>query len=104
MNTDRIMKIDKSTVVKIAELSRLELDEHAAEEMVVDLNRMLGFVEKLQEVNTDGVEPLIFMTDETNVYRADIVKDEVSQKDALSNAPKKDMYYFRVPKVIGNSD
>lgn len=96
------MKIDKNTVDKIAELSRLEFDDASAEEMVADLNRMLGFVEKLQEINTDGVEPLIFMTEETNVYREDEVSNQVSQSEGLKNAPKKDMYYFRVPKVIGN--
>ncbi|MFZ4783832.1 MAG: Asp-tRNA(Asn)/Glu-tRNA(Gln) amidotransferase subunit GatC [Flavobacteriales bacterium] len=94
------MKIDISTIDRLAELARLEFDETTKAEMVNDMNRMLGFVDKISELNTEGVEPLIFMTEETNVTRKDEVSYEVPQADALKNAPKKDMYYFRVPKVI----
>lgn len=96
------MKIDKETVDRIAELSRLEFDDAAKAEIMKDMNNMLDFVDQLKELYTTGVEPLIFMTEETNVYREDEVSYEVSQSDALKNAPKKDMYYFRVPKVVSN--
>lgn len=96
------MKIDKATVDRIAELARLEFDETAKEEIMNDMNNMLDFVDQLKEIDTTGIEPLIFMTEETNVYRNDEVSFEVSQQQALSNAPKKDMYYFRVPKVVSN--
>lgn len=98
------MKIDRATVDRIAELSRLEFDDAAANEIMNDMNNMLQFVDKLKEVNVEGVEPLIFMTDETDVYREDVVNNEVSQEEALKNAPKKDMYYFRVPKVVGGGE
>ena len=64
------------------------------------MNRMLSFVEKLNELDTKGVEPLIYMTDESNVLREDVVKETITQKEALLNAPKKDSDYFKVAKVI----
>ena len=92
--------INQDTVDKLATLSRLEFDGKAKEEIISDLNRMLDFVDKLNELDTANVEPLIYMNDEKNVLRADEVKQEISQKQALSNAPKKDSDYFKVPKVV----
>ena len=94
------MKIDIATVDRLAELARLEFDNQTKEEMVKDMNNMLQFVDKISELDTAGVEPLIFLTEESNVFREDEITQEVSQAEALKNAPKKDMYYFRVPKVI----
>ena len=94
------MKLDLSTVKRLADLARLEFDQKSSEAMLVDLNKMLEFVEKLNELDTEGVEPLIYMVDEINVMREDEVKGEVSKDEALLNAPKKDSDYFRVPKVI----
>jgi aspartyl-tRNA(Asn)/glutamyl-tRNA(Gln) amidotransferase subunit C len=94
------MKIDIATVDRLAELARLEFDNQTKEEMVKDMNNMLQFVDKISELDTAGVEPLIFLTEESNVFREDEISHEVSQAEALKNAPKKDMYYFRVPKVI----
>jgi aspartyl-tRNA(Asn)/glutamyl-tRNA(Gln) amidotransferase subunit C len=93
-------KIDKDTVDKLATLSRLEFDGKEKEKVLSDLNRMLDFIGKLNEVDTTGVEPLIYMNDEKNVLRNDEVKQEITQKEALSNAPKKDSDYFKVPKVV----
>ena len=93
-------KIDKDTVDKLATLSRLEFDGKAKEEILSDLNRMLDFVGKLNELDTAGIEPLIYMNDETNVLRSDEVKQDITQKQALSSAPKKDSDYFKVPKVV----
>jgi len=94
------MKIDNKTVDKLADLSKLEFDEKAKEEIIKDLNKILTFVEKLNELDTSDVEPLIYMTDEVNVMREDEVNQDLSQKDALKNAPKKDSDYFKVPKVL----
>jgi len=94
------MKIDKATVDHIANLARLEFENEAKDEMVKDMNNIVAFVEKLNELDTTGVEPLIYMTDELNVLREDEVKQDITQKEALSNAPKKDSDYFKVPKVI----
>jgi aspartyl-tRNA(Asn)/glutamyl-tRNA(Gln) amidotransferase subunit C len=96
------MKIDKETVDKIAHLARLEFENEAAKEaMIKDMNNMLGFIGKLNELDTSNVEPLIYMSEEVNVLREDIVKVEITQEEALKNAPKKDSDYFKVPKVIG---
>ncbi|TAL61226.1 MAG: Asp-tRNA(Asn)/Glu-tRNA(Gln) amidotransferase subunit GatC [Bacteroidetes bacterium] len=93
-------KITPDTVDKLATLSRLEFDGKEREEIMSDLNRMLDFVGKLNELNTTGVEPLIYMADEKNVLRNDEAKTDITQKQALSNAPKKDSDYFKVPKVV----
>lgn len=94
------MKIDHKTVDEIAHLARLEFEAGAKDEIATDMNRMLSFVEKLNELDTKGVEPLIYMTDESNVLREDVVKETITQKEALMNAPKKDSDYFKVAKVI----
>lgn len=96
-------KIDIKTVNEVAHLARLEFTEEGKVEILNDMNRMLAFVDKLNEMDTDGVEPLIYMTDEVNVMREDEPKDTVTQKEALKNAPKKDSDYFKVPKVIDNN-
>ena len=94
------MKIDRSLLDKIAHLSRLEFDEKDAEKMMKDMTAIVDWVEKLNEVNTDGVEPLTTMSYEVNVLREDEVKEHLSHDRALLNAPKKDLDYFRVPKVL----
>ena len=94
------MIIDKSTVENISQLARLELSEEQKEKMQGDLNSVLEWMDKLNEINTDDVEPLIHMSLETNVLRQDNPKQDISHEEALTNAPKKDSNYFRVPKVI----
>lgn len=94
------MKIDNALVDRLAELSKLEFDEQAKEGIKKDLQGILDMVAKLEEVNVDGVEPLIYMTDEKNVLRKDVVKDTVTKEEALQNAPQRDSDYFKVPKVI----
>lgn len=93
-------KIDIKTVDEIAHLARLEFKDEAKEEILNDINRMLSFVDKLNELNTDNVEPLIYMTNENNKMREDDPEITITQKEALKNAPKKDSDYFKVPKVI----
>lgn len=94
------MKIDKSTVEKIAELSRLKFDDNAKEKLTSELNTIISWIDKLEEVDTDGVEPLTGMSAEINVLREDEPSIHMSHEEALKNAPKKDSNYFRVPKVL----
>jgi len=95
------MKIDNDTVDKIAHLARLEYTTYEAkEEIKKDMNNMLGFIDKLNELDTSDVEPLIYMSNETNILREDDVKQEITHAEALKNAPQKDSDYFKVPKVI----
>ena len=93
-------KIDITTVNEIAHLARLEFNEEEKSEILNDINRMLSFIGKLNELDTDNVEPLIYMTNERNVLRKDEAENTITQKEALKNAPKKDSDYFRAPKVI----
>lgn len=94
------MKIDRTLLDKIAHLSRLDFDEKDAEKMMKDMSEIVEWVEKLKEVDTEGVEPLTTMSFEVNVMREDQVKPHMSHEDALKNAPKKDDQFFRVPKVL----
>jgi len=96
-------KIDIKTVDEVAHLARLEFNEDGKIEILNDMNRMLAFVDKLNELDTNGIEPLIYMTDEKNVLREDEPRQTLTQKEALKNAPKKDSDYFKVPKVIDNN-
>ena len=94
------MKVDKSVVSDIAHLCRLEMNDTEQENMAKEMSKILNWMEKLNEVNTDHVEPLIHMSTEVNVLRDDKPGNILQHKRALQNAPKKDSNYFRVPKVI----
>jgi aspartyl-tRNA(Asn)/glutamyl-tRNA(Gln) amidotransferase subunit C len=95
------MNIDSETVDKIAHLARLELADTEKQEMIGDMNKILDFMAKLNEIDTSGVEPLVYLSDEVNVFREDVVKQEVTVEEALQNSPKHDDQYFLVAKVIG---
>ena len=94
------MKINRELLDKIAHLARLEFDEKDAEKMMQDMTEIVEWVEKLSEVDTDGVEPLTTMSHEINALREDEIKEHLSHEGALLHAPKKDDDYFRVPKVL----
>jgi len=94
------MKIDRALLDKIAHLSRLEIDEKDAEKTMKDMTAIVEWVEKLKEVDTEGVEPLTTMSFEINVLREDVPKEHLDHDQALLNAPQKDKDYFRVPKVL----
>lgn len=94
------MTIDKETVEKVAHLARLELSETEKQDMIQDMSKILDFMAKLNELDTTGVEPLVYMTDGANVLREDVVKQQITHEEALENAPKHDKDYFLVAKVI----
>jgi len=94
------MIIDKDIVDKVAHLARLELAPDETEGMIKDMNRILGFMDKLNEVDTSGIQPLVYMTNEINGLREDVIKHEITHEEALLNAPKQDGEYFLVAKVI----
>jgi aspartyl-tRNA(Asn)/glutamyl-tRNA(Gln) amidotransferase subunit C len=95
------MKADDLMIDKIASLARLEFKDEEKESIRKDMSQILTFVEKLNELDTNGIEPLIYMTEDVNVMRKDEVIHEINHEEALKNAPKKDSDYFRLPKVIG---
>jgi aspartyl-tRNA(Asn)/glutamyl-tRNA(Gln) amidotransferase subunit C len=94
------MEINNETVDKLAYLARLEFSAEEKEDLKKDLSRIITWIDKLNELDTSKVEPLIYMSNEINVLREDVVNNSVSHEDALKNAPKKDSDYFRVPKVL----
>ena len=94
------MEVNEALVNKLAHLSRLHFNEVEKAEIKNDLQRMIGFVEKLNELSLDGVEPMLFMSEEVNVLREDEIKGSVSREEALKNAPMHDDQFFKVPKVI----
>lgn len=95
------MTIDQDTVDKIAHLARLELSAAEKTETIKDMNRILTFMDKLNEVDTSAVEPLVYMNTDVNVLRPDVVRQDVTHEEALLNAPKADEDFFHVAKVIG---
>ena len=94
------MEVTDALVDNLANLSRLSFTETEKTEIKGDLQRMIAFVEKLQEVDTTGTAPLLHMTDAINVYREDTVKGSIAREDAMRNAPETDGTFFKVPKVI----
>jgi aspartyl-tRNA(Asn)/glutamyl-tRNA(Gln) amidotransferase subunit C len=94
------MEVNDEMVEKLAHLSRLQFNETEKVEIKNDLQRMIGFVEKLNELDLDTVEPMLFMSDEVNVLRDDEIKGSITREEALKNAPFHDGQFFKVPKVI----
>jgi aspartyl-tRNA(Asn)/glutamyl-tRNA(Gln) amidotransferase subunit C len=94
------MKIKEETVDHIAHLARLEFIGDKKQAIQQDMEMILTFMEKLNEVDTEAIEPLIFMNTEVNKLREDIAVETISQEEGLRNAPKKDSDYFRIPKVL----
>ena len=94
------MKIDKNTTLKIAKLSRIKIDNSEIEELSAELNSILDWVEQLNEVNTDNIEPLSNVRMSKLPFREDIQNNEDKSNDVLSNAPEKLENYYVVPKVV----
>jgi aspartyl-tRNA(Asn)/glutamyl-tRNA(Gln) amidotransferase subunit C len=94
------MEVNKELILKLEKLSRLELSESERVKIQKDLGNMLNMVEKLNELDTTGVEPLIYISDEENVLREDVIKNQVSRENALKNAPNHNGEFFQVPKMI----
>ena len=94
------MKISEETVNHIAHLARLEFEGEKKDAIREDMDRIVDFMDKLQEVETGDVEPLIYMTEEVNKLRDDNPVVSLTQEEVLKNAPKKDSDYFRIPKVL----
>jgi aspartyl-tRNA(Asn)/glutamyl-tRNA(Gln) amidotransferase subunit C len=94
------MQVDKSTLEKVAHLSRLNIKPEEETQLLKDMSDILSWVEKLNELDTEGVVPLTHMTAEVNVFRPDLAEKTISQSKALKNAPSKDSQFFKVPKVL----
>lgn len=96
------MELNDALVENLCKLACLEFDTAGKQEIKKDLQKMIGFVEKLNELDLQDVEPLLYMGDETNVLREDIAEVPLSRSEALKNAPGADEKYFKVPQVVKN--
>jgi aspartyl-tRNA(Asn)/glutamyl-tRNA(Gln) amidotransferase subunit C len=94
------MKIDNELIDHLSYLAKLKFEGEDKEAIKADMIKIIGFMQTLGEVNTENVEPLIFMTEEFDRLRDDLTQISISQEEALKNAPKKDSDYFRIPKVL----
>ncbi|HEV2830470.1 MAG TPA: Asp-tRNA(Asn)/Glu-tRNA(Gln) amidotransferase subunit GatC [Hanamia sp.] len=94
------MIVNDALIEKLAHLSRLELKEAEKEEMKIELEKMIGFIDKLNELDTTGVEPLLHMSENVDIFRNDEVAGQISKTDVFKNAPLHDGDFFKVPKVI----
>jgi aspartyl-tRNA(Asn)/glutamyl-tRNA(Gln) amidotransferase subunit C len=94
------MEVNDELIDKLANLAKLNFHDSEKEAIKADLQKMISFIEKLNELDLEGVEPLQYMSGEINSWRKDEVKGEISREDALKNAPEHDTGFFKVPKVI----
>ena len=94
------MSVTKDEVKHIAKLAKLNFSDEEMVKYTEDLNKILEYVDKLNELNTENIEPLSHPMEGLNVFREDILRKSVSTEDALKNAPESTHEYFKVPKVI----
>ncbi len=96
--------ISKDDVEYVAGLAQLRLDEDAKARLVKEMGDILGYMDKLNELNTDDVEPMMHAMDMTNVFREDVVGEALPRDEALRNAPVHDGEYFMVPQIISQEN
>jgi aspartyl-tRNA(Asn)/glutamyl-tRNA(Gln) amidotransferase subunit C len=96
------MKVDDALIEHLSKLACLEFSPEEKESIRKDLEDMIGFVEKLKELDTTGTEPVVQMSSGMNVFRIDEVGQALPREEALHNAPDTDSSFFKVPKVIKN--
>jgi aspartyl-tRNA(Asn)/glutamyl-tRNA(Gln) amidotransferase subunit C len=95
------MKITKEEVLYVAHLARLDLDEESIEKFAGQIDEILGYVEKLNRVDTKGIKPTSHAISLTNAFRDDEEKEHIDRELALANAPEKEDGNFVVPKIVG---
>jgi len=94
------MEITNAIIDQLAVLSKLQFKENERESIREDLSKIIAFVDKIEELDTEGVEPLVHINKEINVLRDDEVKETITQAQALKNAPSKDSDYFKISTVL----
>jgi aspartyl-tRNA(Asn)/glutamyl-tRNA(Gln) amidotransferase subunit C len=94
------MQVDDALVEKLSRLSMLQFNEEEKEAIKADLQRMIGFMDKIRELDLDGVEPLLHMSENPGALRDDIPGGMISAEEALKNATHHDGRFFKVPRVI----
>ena len=97
------MSVTKNDVKKIAELAHLEFTDEEIENYTAEMNKILGYVDKLNELDITDVEPLSHPIENANFFREDVKNESVDRESALKNAPDKSSEHFKVPKVISQN-
>ena len=97
------MELKDETIDKLANLAKLSFEGADKESIKGDLENILDFMNQLNEIDTEGVEPLIFMSEEINILREDTPSDSLTHEEILRNAPQKDSDYIRIPKVLNKN-
>lgn len=92
--------LTRADVLKVAKLARLKLTDAELDDCTTKLGKILDYVESLNEISTDDVEPLVHAVELSNVFREDEVQPSLPQSAALANAPKTDGRYFLVPQIL----
>lgn len=92
--------IDDKTFERVAVLAKLSFNTDEKKKILEEMTKVLSYCQKLNEVNTDDIEPLIFLGDEINIFREDVAELKISKEEALLNAPQKNSDYFKVPKFL----
>ena len=94
------MEVNDLLIESLAKLSHLSFSDQERKEIKADLQQMISFIEKLNELDTSGITPLLHMSSNVNILRDDVVQGSISREEALKNAPASDGTFFKVPKVI----
>ena len=94
------MEVNNKLIQDIAKLSKLEFNKSSNEKMKKDLKKILAFVDKLNEIDTENIEPLVYLSEEENVLRPDQISKSLTQKQGSYKCPQKDSDYFKVPTVL----
>jgi len=96
-------KIDQTQVRKVAKLARLDLTDSEVAEFTTQLSAILEYVEKMNELDTESVQPLAHCLPISNCFREDLVKNSLGTDKTLANAPEKDEQFFKVPKILDDN-
>ena len=96
-------KIDQTQVKKVAKLSRLDLTDDEINEFTSQLSAILEYVEKMNKLDTENVQPLAHSLPITNCFREDLVKESLGTEKTLANAPQRDGEFFKVPKILDDT-
>ena len=94
------IKVNNKLICNLSKLAKLKFDKKATEEMKEDLNIIIGFINSISNMDTEGIEPLIYISEEINALSSDNISHNISQQEALNNAPHKDSDYFKVPTIL----
>lgn len=94
------MKVDNNTIKHVASLARLNLGEKELEELRIDMENIISYVDKLNELDVSGIEPTSHIIPVKNVFRKDIKKESYDREEILKNAPEKENGCFLVPKIV----